>query len=110
MIEGSRSIFVRLATGIAFFVSGLLSIWASGIFSASGAALGGVEEGGWNWQFLPAIYYGWLFGFLTTIGIAVFVLRGSMPLHLKFLWITFIPSTAAFLLSAAIHWVLLFNR
>ena len=73
----------------------------------SGAGAGGVPEGGWNWQFLPALYGGLLVGFIATIAILVFVFRRAMPLHLRVLWVLFIPASFVFAVSTVIHFVLI---
>ncbi len=110
MMKVSTSPLARCLKTLVLLLCCGLSIWVSGLLSFSGAAVGGVKEGGWNWQFLPALYYGWLCGLLFTIGIVIFVSSRRMPYHLKVLWILFIPSPVIFAMSAIIHWLLLLCR
>lgn len=44
----------------------------SGFAALIGAQVGGLQEGGWNFQFLPPLFYGWLGGFvLSLIGLGI---------------------------------------
>lgn len=39
----------------------------SGYTSLLGAVAGGLEKGGWNWQFIPPLIYGWGVGFVLSL-------------------------------------------
>ena len=39
----------------------------SGFAALAGARGGGLQESGWNWQFLPPLFYGWLGGFFVSL-------------------------------------------
>ena len=55
----------RLST-LCLFIAGLIFIIPVSIIVAYwGALIAGVKSGGWNWQFLPAIYLGGLFGVIA---------------------------------------------
>lgn len=74
-------ITVKVFAGI---ICGAAAIWFAGLSAGAGAGVGGLEEGGWNWQFLPAIFLGWVFGFLLTLGLSFYVFTRSISWPLQF--------------------------
>jgi hypothetical protein len=56
-----------IAKWIGCFVIVAASTLLSGFAALFGAQVGGLREGGWNWQFLPPLLYGWLGGFIVSL-------------------------------------------
>jgi hypothetical protein len=54
-----KSLGIFLAIAAATFLSGFAAL--------AGACGGGLQEGGWNWQFLPPLFFGWVGGFLISL-------------------------------------------
>ena len=102
MNRSSVAIAAKLLAGV---VCGSAAVYFAGLSSGAGAAVGGLKEGGWNWQFLMPVYLGWLFGLLLTIGVSIYVFSRSMAWYLQLSAILFVAPSAAFAISAAYHFV-----
>jgi hypothetical protein len=104
-----RSFRLSLASG--FFVAGLLITIVLSIISASFAAtIAGVQPGGWNWQFLPAIYGGGFFGLIGyCIAYPVIWQRRGEAVS-SFSISSFIVPAAIFVLSFLTHAFLLSQK
>lgn len=104
-----RSFRLSLASG--FFIAGLLITVVLSIISASFAAtIAGVQQGGWNWQFLPAIYGGGFFGFIGYCIAYPIVWQRRGEAVSTFSISSFIVPATIFLLSLATHAILLSQK
>jgi hypothetical protein len=63
MLEPSRS--RGLIVAVLVIIGLLVSVAASGIAAFKGAEIAGSRPGGWNWQYLPALYGGMMWGGLS---------------------------------------------
>lgn len=61
------SVSILVVYGAVTFFSAHMAFW--------GAKIGGVKEGGWNWQFMPAMFGGWVVGFLGSISCISYLLH-----------------------------------
>ena len=73
-------IAIRIVGCLAF---GAVAVYLSGFAAVYGAVAGGLEEGGWNWQFLGPLAAGWSIGLTITIvtAILLFWFTQSTILH-----------------------------
>ena len=66
----SSSTFRASLTGLAILLCALAGAFFCGMTTPLGATITGLREGGWNWQYLPFVYGGWIGGgAIAIIGI-----------------------------------------
>jgi hypothetical protein len=111
LYERSNKRSFRLSIASCFFVAGLLITIVLSIVSASFAAtIAGVQPGGWNWQFLPAIYGGGLFGLIGYCIAYPVVWQRRGDAVSTFTLSSFIVPATVFVLSFVIHAILLAQK
>lgn len=80
-----------------------VTTFLSGYAALVGAQAGGLREGGWNWQFLPPLFYGWLGGFIVSL-ICLAVAASRTTDYFLRLTITFLtPLVLTFGISVAAY-------
>ena len=67
---------------LGFIISVAAGTFISGFAAVIGAKTGGLEEGGWYWQFLPPLFYGWVVGLVVAVLFFVVIFRKDYSLAL----------------------------
>jgi hypothetical protein len=66
-------------SGATLWIIGILlcgvSAWLSGYTAVWGGSVAGLKEGGWNWQFIPFLFGGWIGGFIVGLSLFAFIRR-----------------------------------
>lgn len=76
---------------------------AAGFAAVYGARAGGLMAGGWNWQFLPPLYIGWLAGLLIAIMTGLIASAKSVVYWQRLVWVVLFPMGICFIVSLVIY-------
>jgi hypothetical protein len=71
------TVISKTASILGTVIAGYFAVRLSEFASVAGAQLGGLEEGGWNWQFLGPLAAGRVLGIAITVLVAVVLLAVS---------------------------------
>jgi hypothetical protein len=93
----------KIASIIATLIAGYIAIRLSEIASVAGAQMGGLQEGGWNWQFLGPLAAGRSIGTVITVLVAIVFLAVTKSRALPPLVTLFCAPALIFLGSAAVY-------
>ncbi|MEK7953549.1 hypothetical protein [Luteolibacter soli] len=81
-------------SSVAFWAVGILlcvwSAWASGYTALWGGKAAGLSQDSWNWQDIPFHIYGWIGGFIVSLGLLI-AIRKTTP---RFIAVLLVPLLA----------------
>lgn len=94
----------NVARGASIFACVVAAAFISGITAVMGSRLGGLQDGGWNWQFMPPLFIGWIGG-LFVASICAITLAHPRVHHFQLSGTLFIAPVFTMIVSAGFYFI-----